>query len=359
MNYTRKFLMLFSVCFVLFADLYAQSAAHITADIAGLGNGKVFFSYELDNLIHKDSVIADQGKFTKNMMLPESVLCTLSNVVNQQIRIFLLNHSPVKISGDVSKFHALSILGAQEHDLLTQFRNSMYRFPGTKPTSTGNPEADKKARLAFAAIQQEKKDSVVSGLVSAYPQHIAAAIVVYDMYVTYPNRIKALQNYKLLSAVVQKSYYGRRIKIFTDAEVNTKAGARAANFSLADKDGKMFSLSDFKGKYILIDFWASWCVPCRKENPNLIKAYQQYKDKGFTIVGLSMDSSTANWLTAVGQDKLPWMQLNDPQSTTGKVADTYGVKSLPANFLVAPDGKIVARNLRGDALQKKLKQLIH
>jgi len=99
-------------------------------------------------------------------------------------------------------------------------------------------------------------------------------------------------------------------------------------------------------------------MPCRKENPNLLRAYERCQDKGFTIVGLSMDSSIANGLTAVEQDKLPWLQLHDQQSTNGKVADVYGVKSLPANFLIGPDGKIMAKKLRGDAIQEKLKELL-
>jgi len=358
MKYQRIFLAVFSLSVVLFADSYAQSAAHITADIAGLNNNKIVFSYEMDNVIYKDSVPADHGVFAKDLALPEAVLCTLSNSVNQQIRILLLDHHPSKITGDVSRFYELKISGSEEHELLSQFKASLNALPGKRPKATGNVENDKKALMIFAAKQQLSKDSVLSGFVRMYPQHIATAIAVYDMYVTYPNRDKAVQNFKLLSADIQRSYYGRRIKTFLDAQVVTSVGATAADFSLADKNGISYSLKNFKGKYVLLDFWASWCVPCRKENPNLIKAYQQYKDRGFTIVGLSMDASVEHWLTAVEQDQLPWLQLNDPKSTTGKAADTYGVKSLSANFLVDPEGKIVAKNLRGDALEKKLKELI-
>ncbi|CAM4044961.1 Peroxiredoxin [Pedobacter westerhofensis] len=359
MNNKHKFLVVFSVCFVLFADLYAQKPAHITADIAGLNTGTVTFSYELNDAVYKDSVRADHGMISKDIRIPESVLCTLSNSINQQIRIFLLDQSSIQISGALSRFYELKVSGAGENDLLTQYKASLYSFPGTRPKPTGNTENDKRTRSVFAARQGLFRDSVLARFVAAYPAHVASAIAVYELYVTYPDRDKADQGYKTLSPAVQQSNYGKMIKTFIDASINTDPGALAANFSLADKNGRLCSLAAFKGKYVLIDFWASWCVPCRKENPNLIKAYQAYQNKGFTIVGLSMDSSKENWLTAVDQDKLPWLQLNDPKSTTGKVANIYGVKSLPANFLVGPDGKIIAKNLRGEAVQKKLKALIH
>ncbi|WP_442591268.1 redoxin domain-containing protein [Pedobacter sp. AW31-3R] len=353
-----KFLIAFSFWVVIFSDLYGQHAAHINGDIAGLNEGKIIFSYELGDVLYKDSVQADKGMFSKELRIPEPVLCTLSNTVNQQIRILVLDKNRITISGQVTKFYELKCSGALENDLLVKYRSDLYALPGTRPKATGNEENDQKARSVFAAKQQLVKDSVLADFIRVHPNQVASAIAIYDLYVTYPDRSKASRSFTVLSAHVQQSNYGKMIKTFIDAKVKTDSGAVAADFSLADKNGKFFSLADFKGKYVLIDFWASWCVPCRKENPNLIKAYELYKDKGFTIVGLSMDSSSENWLTAVDQDKLPWLQLNDPKSTTGKVANIYGVKSLPANFLIGPDGKIITKNLRGAAVLEKLKELI-
>jgi peroxiredoxin len=354
-----KFLGILIITLVLVADLHAQRAAHVAANIAGLNDGKIILSYELNNVLYQDSVRADKGVFSKEIAIVESVLCTLSNSVNKQIRIFVLQNSLITVSGDIEKFYELKILGSKENDLLTAYKTALYSSPGKRPKPTGVEENDKKAIKDFASKQQTFRDSLLSDFVHAYPNHTAAAIAIIDLYVTYPDRGKATGNFKLLTSNVQQSAYGKRIKTFIEADVNTKNGAVAANFSLADKNGKRYSLGDFKGKYVLIDFWASWCVPCRKENPNLIKAYNHYKDKGFTIAGLSMDSSKENWLTAVEQDKLPWLQLNDPKSTNGEAAETYGVKSLPSNFLIGPTGKIVARNLRGDALEIRLKELLH
>jgi peroxiredoxin len=354
-----KLLSILIIALVFVADLHAQSTAHVAANIEGLNDRKIIFSYELNDVLYQDSVQADKGIFSRKIAVTESVRCTLSNSVNKQINIFVLEKGSVTINGEIGKFYELNISGSKENDLLNAYKTALYASPNKKPKPTGDEENDKKATKDFVSKQQTFKDSVLSTFVHAHPGQIAAAIAILDLYITYPNRPKAALNFKLLTNQVQQSSYGKRIKTFIDAAVNTQNGAVAANFSLADKNGKRFTLADFKGKYVLIDFWASWCMPCRKEHPNLISAYNQYKDKGFTIVGLSMDSSKENWLMAVEQDKLPWLQLNDPKTTGGAAAEIYGVKSLPANFLIDPTGKIVASNLRGDALELKLKELLH
>jgi len=138
----------------------------------------------------------------------------------------------------------------------------------------------------------------------------------------------------------------------------TSIGAIAPNFVQKDVRGRPVKLSDFRGKYVLLDFWASWCGPCRGENPNVVKAFQRWKGKNFTVLGVSLDSKKDAWLAAIRADRLSWTQVSDLQSWNNSAARQYGITAIPQNFLIDPKGKIVGKNLRGDALEERLKELL-
>ena len=127
--------------------------------------------------------------------------------------------------------------------------------------------------------------------------------------------------------------------------------AAAPDFNMADPNGNPVSLSSLRGKWVLLDFWASWCLPCRKENPNIVSAFRQYKDKNFTILGVSLDDNKNAWLQAIQDDSLEWYHVSDLKHWKNEAAVLYGVRSIPYNLLIDPSGNIVAENLHGSALQ--------
>lgn len=135
-------------------------------------------------------------------------------------------------------------------------------------------------------------------------------------------------------------------------------GNPAADFSAPTPDGESISLSSFKGKWVLIDFWASWCAPCRAENPNVVRAFQQFAGKNFTILGVSLDTSKEKWIEAIDKDQLKWNHVSELKGWGSAIARNYNVESIPQNFLVDPNGNIVAMNLRGGALLQKLSELL-
>ena len=163
-----------------------------------------------------------------------------------------------------------------------------------------------------------------------------------------------------LSPKFKDSRSGKSISKGIEARKITAIGKTAPDFSQPDTLGNAVKLSDLRGKYVLVDFWASWCGPCRAENPNLVKTFNHYKDKGFTVLGVSLDQPGKKdaWMAAIQKDKLTWTQVSDLKFWDNEVAVLYGIKGIPASLLLDKDGKIIAKDLRGAELDKKLSEVL-
>jgi peroxiredoxin len=163
--------------------------------------------------------------------------------------------------------------------------------------------------------------------------------------------------FNALPDAVKKNSWGNELQ----DEVNgLVVGGKAPEFAEANPDGKLIKLSDFKGKYLLLDFWASWCVPCRAENPNVVTAYQKYKVNNFEILSVSLDVNKADWIKAIKHDGMPWTHVRDPHQTThwdSRITKLYNVGPIPTNFLIDPNGIIIGKNLQGEELQRALEKL--
>jgi len=175
-----------------------------------------------------------------------------------------------------------------------------------------------------------------------------------------------------LFANANLDYYGSILKSFKEEYIDQKStqeyikklpkrdigiGDEVPDISLKDTSNNTLTLSSLRGKVVLIDFWASWCGPCRVENPNVVKVFNKYKDKGFTVFGVSLDQNKDKWLGAIKNDKLTWSHVSDLKGWSSEGARLYGVKSIPQTFLIDKDGKVIAKNLRGEMLEQKLKEI--
>lgn len=215
---------------------------------------------------------------------------------------------------------------------------------------------DKKLLTALkktTEINVNKVNQITLAHAKQYPNSTVSAYIINE-HLYSPDEFNLQTGYNALTAEVKNSPYGRSIYKKLIASNRTGIGKQAPYFEIPDATGKVVSLNAFKGKVTLVDFWASWCGPCRAENPKLIKAYQEFKGKGFDIVSISMDSSKENWLGAVKEDGLPWLQLSDLKANKSELKDLYGITVIPMNFLLDNNGKIIARNLRGTELQQAL-----
>lgn len=164
--------------------------------------------------------------------------------------------------------------------------------------------------------------------------------------------------FKNLDRKVKRSTKGKLFKRYLDALENTLPGKKAPSITQFDQYGEPYSLSDLRGQYVLIDFWASWCPPCREENPRLVKTYSEFKDKNFEILGVSFDREFDSWMKAIEDDELTWKHVSDLQGWNSSAGQAYGVKAIPQNILVDPEGNVVARNLHGEALNNKLREVL-
>ncbi|MGX5819540.1 redoxin domain-containing protein [Chitinophaga lutea] len=219
-------------------------------------------------------------------------------------------------------------------------------------------EGMKKLETRFDQLEASRK-AILRKYLADFPQSPIGLYVLNQVagYELNPDEAEPLFN--SLSKDVKKSPSGKQFAARLDLAKKLTPGQPALEFSQNDAEGKPVSLASFRGKYVLVDFWASWCGPCRAENPNVVNAYNKYKDKGFTILGVSFDENKEKWLEAVAKDELAWTQVSDLKGWANEAGKLYGIRAIPQNLLIDPQGKIVAKNLRGEALDKKLAELFH
>jgi peroxiredoxin len=221
------------------------------------------------------------------------------------------------------------------------------------------------AEVSGSALQDQfnafKKleDVNISEYIKDHPTSLVSAYVLYRNYAYRLTADEIEQNIQLLDPSLHQTPYVKSLQAFKEVLKTVAVGKKAPDFTANDTEGKPVKLSDDHHKYVLIDFWASWCGPCRRENPNVVAAFQKYKDKGFSVFGVSLDKSKEGWINAIEKDQLHWTQVSELTYWKSDIAKTYGVRAIPANFLIDENGIIVAKNLRGEALLQKLDELLN
>lgn len=328
----KKILILTNLFLISFSGLYAQkeTSLNLTGSVKDVNEGIVYLQ-QFNNKIFDtiDSAVIKDGAFafSSSIILPELYGLTLDT--SQTPLYIFLEDNPISVQLDTSSY----------------YRNSIVK--------------GSKTQERFEDFKTRSSDIKIGDFIMEDPNSMVSAYVLYRnfSYRLSPQEIR--DNVNLLDNSLKTTQYVTVLDELAKTMETVLPGNIAPDFVSTTPDGKNERFSDHIGEnYILLDFWAAWCGPCRRDNPNIVAAYQKYKDKGFTVYGVSLDRSRDAWLKAIQDDELTWTQVSDLAFWNSKAAALYGVRAIPSNFLIDPNGRIIARNIKGEDLQNKLEELL-
>ncbi len=356
-------LLAFTVLSVIASTAFAQQFK-INGTAEGL-NDQAWLYLKTTDEAKLDSCMVKDGKFqlAGKINAPQQMVM-LHDVKSSNYVFFWLEPKSITISLKKGEFKKAIITGSATQDennrltkLIEPFRLKIDSLSALIKTLKNTPQ---KLSSAFDELElaRQKEQEAYQNYVKDNPNNFMA-VKVLNVYATGWGKEKVKELYANLSNKMKNAAGGKDLLNYITLSQEIVIGKKYADFEQMNAQEKSIKLSSIKAKYLLLEFWASWCGPCRGENPNLVKTYNAYKDKGFEIFGVSADNDKAAWLKAIKDDQLPWTNVSDLKGDKNLAVLIYGISAFPTNYLIDENGIIIAKNLRGDDLKKKLSELLH
>ncbi len=336
----------------------------ITGSITGLPDSTmVFLAHPGQTAEVLATGYAKKEKFTLFGKILHGDIYQLSFIGFSETAEVFLTPANLTVSGDVKSLKKVAVTGSAATADYQYYKSKFdpLKEKLDKVVAVANKTGEGAKRDSLVKVFEKTKQKVLDEVDLFIKNKPASPVTSFIVYVTSPiaNDAAVLEKrYNALNSVAKETFYGREIAKYIASSKIGAEGTQAIEFTQNDTANNPVSLSSFKGKYVLVDFWASWCGPCRNENPAVVAAYNAFKDKNFTILSVSLDQNKDRWKQAIQADNLTWTHVSDLKYWQNEVAQLYRINSIPANMLLDPSGKIIARNLRGEALYEMLGKLL-
>lgn len=311
---------------------------------------------EADSILDSTTVINEKFLFEGKVERPRRAILGIES--SKGVRRFWLENNIIDITveeGDMSNSKIIGSKTQQEAEILLERQDSIRK----EMRRIGDMVTESNMDSLFAINEQmlDVSAEITKGFVEDYPDSFESLIALEGFAMRRLGGKETGKVYSKLNKELQNTKEGKAIAKFIELNKNPKVGEKFADFEQQNTEGQLIRLSDMSGKYTLVEFWASWCGPCRDFNPELVREYELYKDKGFVILNVSLDTNMEKWKQAIEKDGLIWENVSDLNGFNNEAAIIYGVEAIPENFLIDENGTIIARYLRGDGLKNKLKEL--
>jgi peroxiredoxin len=338
----------------------------ITGSLDDIQEGTVFLEQRVGNeVIVVDSALISNGRFrlSGSVAVPDMYFMRIAE--RRGRLILFVENSKISISGHGDSLYLAEVKGSSVQDELDAFNVGYDRINDKIRTLSGEyrlaSQANDQERMAALTAEYMELDSLLkekqATYVSSHPASYISPYLLLNM--SYNMKVDEMEHWLTgLDERLAESQIVRDLWEMVTILKSVEVGRIAPDFTLPDPQGVPVTLSDLRGKVLLVDFWAAWCGPCRRENPNVVEAYSKYHDKGFDVLGVSLDDSREDWLQAVEDDMLTWTQVSDLKGWANAAAIQYGIQGIPANILLDRDGRIIDKNLRGERLHTRLAELL-